>query len=184
MALGPQDIVDVSVSIAVAWSQRTGGDSQESSWYETEDLHRTLFFLQFCQETSWHATVLAAVPISWCDKTHQTRLSAFSYKAHTAIQGQQKQNPKRLPNVEARFYCRQANLNLYFQCRDDAFKLKEMFLGFRRAAHTWKSWRIWAARYNTWLLIQLTPKGVVFSFLMTLNQIANHTLLSLSVHGM
>ena len=23
----------------------------------------------------------------------------------------------------------------------------------------------WAARYNTWLLIQLTPKGVVFSFL-------------------
>jgi len=58
---------------------------------------------------------------------------------HTAIQGQQKQNPKRLPNVEARFYCRQANLNLYFQCRDDAFKLKEMFLGFRRAAHTWKS---------------------------------------------
>jgi len=24
---------------------------------------------------------------------------------------------------------------------------------------------IWAARYNTWLLIKLTPKGVVFSFL-------------------
>jgi len=23
----------------------------------------------------------------------------------------------------------------------------------------------WAARYNTWLLIKLTPKGVVFSFL-------------------
>ncbi len=23
----------------------------------------------------------------------------------------------------------------------------------------------WAARYNTWLLIELTPKGVVFSFL-------------------
>jgi len=23
----------------------------------------------------------------------------------------------------------------------------------------------WAARYNTWLLITLTPKGVVFSFL-------------------
>ncbi len=25
--------------------------------------------------------------------------------------------------------------------------------------------RLWAARYNTWLLIKLTPKGVVFSFL-------------------
>jgi len=25
----------------------------------------------------------------------------------------------------------------------------------------------WAARYNTWLLIKLTPKGVVFSFLVT-----------------
>ncbi len=25
--------------------------------------------------------------------------------------------------------------------------------------------RVWAARYNTWLLIKLTPKGVVFSFL-------------------
>ena len=24
---------------------------------------------------------------------------------------------------------------------------------------------LWAARYNTWLLIELTPKGVVFSFL-------------------
>ncbi len=24
---------------------------------------------------------------------------------------------------------------------------------------------IWAARYHTWLLIELTPKGVVFSFL-------------------
>ncbi len=24
---------------------------------------------------------------------------------------------------------------------------------------------LWAARYNTWLLIKLTPKGVVFSFL-------------------
>ena len=24
----------------------------------------------------------------------------------------------------------------------------------------------WAARYNTWLLIELTPKGVVFSFLL------------------
>ncbi len=24
---------------------------------------------------------------------------------------------------------------------------------------------VWAARYNTWLLIKLTPKGVVFSFL-------------------
>ena len=24
--------------------------------------------------------------------------------------------------------------------------------------------RTWAARYNTWLLIKLTPKGVVFSF--------------------
>ena len=23
----------------------------------------------------------------------------------------------------------------------------------------------WAARYNTWLLIKLTPKGIVFSFL-------------------
>ena len=23
----------------------------------------------------------------------------------------------------------------------------------------------WAARYNTWLIIKLTPKGVVFSFL-------------------
>ncbi len=23
----------------------------------------------------------------------------------------------------------------------------------------------WAARYNTWLVIKLTPKGVVFSFL-------------------
>ena len=27
------------------------------------------------------------------------------------------------------------------------------------------SMRPWAARYNTWLLIKLTPKGVVFSFL-------------------
>jgi len=26
----------------------------------------------------------------------------------------------------------------------------------------------WAARYNTWLLIKLTPKGVVFSFLLLL----------------
>ncbi len=26
---------------------------------------------------------------------------------------------------------------------------------------------LWAARYNTWLLITLTPKGVVFSFLST-----------------
>jgi hypothetical protein len=26
----------------------------------------------------------------------------------------------------------------------------------------------WAARYNTWLLIKLTPKGVVFSFLFLL----------------
>ncbi len=25
--------------------------------------------------------------------------------------------------------------------------------------------RVWAARYNTWLLIKLTPKGLVFSFL-------------------
>ncbi len=25
--------------------------------------------------------------------------------------------------------------------------------------------RVWAARYNTWLLIKLLPKGVVFSFL-------------------
>jgi predicted TIM-barrel enzyme len=25
--------------------------------------------------------------------------------------------------------------------------------------------QIWATRYNTWLLIKLTPKGVVFSFL-------------------
>ena len=25
--------------------------------------------------------------------------------------------------------------------------------------------RVWAARYNTWLLIKLSPKGVVFSFL-------------------
>ncbi len=24
---------------------------------------------------------------------------------------------------------------------------------------------VWAARYNTWLLIKLTPKGIVFSFL-------------------
>ena len=24
---------------------------------------------------------------------------------------------------------------------------------------------IWAARYNTWLFIKLTPKGIVFSFL-------------------
>ena len=27
------------------------------------------------------------------------------------------------------------------------------------------AWSPWAARYNTWLLIKLTPKGVVFSFL-------------------
>ena len=27
---------------------------------------------------------------------------------------------------------------------------------------------VWAARYNTWLLIKLTPKGVVFSFLFLL----------------
>ncbi len=27
------------------------------------------------------------------------------------------------------------------------------------------SMRPWAARYDTWLLIKLTPKGVVFSFL-------------------
>ncbi len=26
-------------------------------------------------------------------------------------------------------------------------------------------WLAWAARYNTWLLIKLTPKGVVFPFL-------------------
>ncbi len=27
-------------------------------------------------------------------------------------------------------------------------------------------WAAWAARYNTWLLIELTPKGVVFSFVL------------------
>jgi len=27
--------------------------------------------------------------------------------------------------------------------------------------------RTWAARYNTWFLIKLTPKGVVFSFLLS-----------------
>ncbi len=31
--------------------------------------------------------------------------------------------------------------------------------------HPWT----WAARYNTWLLIELTPKGVVFSFLSSLD---------------
>ncbi len=31
-------------------------------------------------------------------------------------------------------------------------------------AHVFKK-NPWAARYNTWLLIKLTPKGVVFSFL-------------------
>ena len=30
---------------------------------------------------------------------------------------------------------------------------------FRKSPHSW------AARYNTWLLIKLTPKGIVFSFL-------------------
>ncbi len=30
----------------------------------------------------------------------------------------------------------------------------------------------WAARYNTWLLIKLTPKGVVFSFLFLFLEIA------------
>ncbi len=30
---------------------------------------------------------------------------------------------------------------------------------------TFTGGRFWAAQYNTWLLIELTPKGVVFSFL-------------------
>ncbi len=33
-----------------------------------------------------------------------------------------------------------------------------------RARTTSTSFTLWAARYNTWLLIKLTPKGVVFSF--------------------
>ena len=32
--------------------------------------------------------------------------------------------------------------------------------------------RVWAARYNTWLLIKLSPKGVVFSFLFFSSQSA------------
>ena len=32
----------------------------------------------------------------------------------------------------------------------------------------------WAARYDIWLLIELTPEGVVFSFLSQLNKLACH----------
>ena len=44
----------------------------------------------------------------------------------------------------------------------------------------------WAARYNTWLLIQLTPKGIVFSFLSTINlsihMAADFTALTAALH--
>ena len=32
----------------------------------------------------------------------------------------------------------------------------------------WSGFTCWAARYNTWLLIESTPKGAVFSFLFRL----------------
>jgi len=34
-----------------------------------------------------------------------------------------------------------------------------------QSSHTCPHMHTWAARYNTWLLLKLTPKGVVFSFL-------------------
>jgi hypothetical protein len=44
-------------------------------------------------------------------------------------------------------------------------KLEETGGTTGRARTTSTSFNPWAARYNTWLLIKLTPKGVVFSFL-------------------
>ena len=35
----------------------------------------------------------------------------------------------------------------------------------------------WAAQYNTWLLIKLTPKGVVFYFLLNGSLIVMHSVL-------
>ncbi len=39
-----------------------------------------------------------------------------------------------------------------------------LFRASRAGAYKYDN-SLWAARYNTWLLIALTPKGVVFSFL-------------------
>ena len=36
--------------------------------------------------------------------------------------------------------------------------------------------RSWAARYNTWLLIKLTPKGVVLSFLFLTGSCTQHAM--------
>jgi len=44
-------------------------------------------------------------------------------------------------------------------------KLEETGGTTGRARTTSTSFNPWAARYNTWLLIKLTLKGVVFSFL-------------------
>ena len=43
-------------------------------------------------------------------------------------------------------------------------KLEETGGTTGRGRTTSTSFNPWAARYNTWLLIKLTPKGVVFSF--------------------
>ncbi len=47
-----------------------------------------------------------------------------------------------------------------------AAKLVLSILSQMLHAYAYLNWnRLWAARYNTWLLTKLTPKGVVFSFL-------------------
>ncbi len=48
---------------------------------------------------------------------------------------------------------------------DTRCKLEEIRGTTGRAKTTLLPFNPWAARYNTWLLIKLTPKGVVFSFL-------------------